>query len=882
MKTPIIAASLVVLIAVTTSSLHAQQPANLALVATAATSFVSGHETILALNDGFKPRNSDDKRHGAYGNWPEKGTQWVEYAWSQSVHIGGIEVFWFDDHRGVRLPKTCRLKYFDGKQFVEVKNAKGLGLKENQFNETTFYPVWTNKLRLEMDSSGESTGILEWRVLDAGDSPRFPPRVNAGIDRAVVMPGTTWLSGNVRFGTADRKKADASQNLMWTKVSGPGAVTFVNGTSADTGAEFSQVGYYVLQLTAIDGKLRGADTLRVHVVAGPPTDHLEPVATMPYKITGPLLRERFKQTIIHWIPHCYEKLSDPKLPEGGIENFAEAGKMLAGKTHEGHRGAPWANAYTHNTVESMCLALMVDPQGDADIKAAQDAIRKKLNDWIPKILSAQEADGYMQTFYTLGGMKRWTNKSDHEGYTAGYFIESALAHYAMTDKKDDRMYRAARKVADCWYDNIGPSPKRKWYDGHEELEQALVRLGKFVDAEEGAGKGRKYIELAKFLLDSRGGGEAYDQSHVSVTRQYEAVGHSVRAAYCYSGMAAVAMETGDVNYQSALLSIWENLINKRYYATGGIGSGETSEGFGPNYSLPNNAYCESCSNCGELFFQHKMNAIYRRGEFVDLYEDTFYNSILSDLDLQGQNFTYTNALDTSEKRYKWHGCPCCVGNIPRTLLMLPTWMYATAKDGLYVNLYAGSTVKVDNVAGTSLEIEQSTDYPWSGKVSLVVRPAKEKEFTIRLRVPNREVSLLYETTPKVADLKSLGINGTSVTPSISAGYVTLHRTWKSGDRIELELPLVPQRIKAIDKVSADRGRVALRYGPLVYNIESVDQNVEKVLSPDSALTTEWKSDLLGGVVVIRGKFTDGTPMMAIPNFARNNRGGRSLVWMRDK
>ena len=401
--------------------------------------------------------------------------------------------------------------------------------------------------------------------------------------------------------------------------------------------------------------------------------------TTQYTVTSPLLRERLKQIIIHWIPHCYEKLSDPNLPEGGIENFTQAGNKLAGRPFVGHRGPPWPNAYVHNTVESMCLALMFDPQGDAEIIAAQSAIRKRLDDWIPKILSAQEPDGYLQTFYTLNGLKRWTNKGDHEGYTAGYFIESALAHYLMTGKTDNRMYLAARRLADCWCKHIGPAPKKSWYDGHEELEQALVRLGSFVDAEEGPGKGRKYIELARFLLDCRRNGEEYDQSHLPVTRQYEAVGHAVRAAYLYSGMAGVAMETGNVDLHSAILSIWENLVHKRYYVTGGIGSGETSEGFGPNYSLPNNAYCESCSNCGELFFQHKLNAIYHQSRFADLYEDTFYNAILGDVDLDARNFTYTNALDASEKRYPWHGCPCCVGNIPRTLLMLPTWMYARSR-----------------------------------------------------------------------------------------------------------------------------------------------------------------------------------------------------------
>ena len=862
----------------------AQQPprANLALVARATTSYVSGHETIRALNDGFDPENSNDKRHGAYGNWPMKGTQWVEYTWTKPIHTGKIDVYWFDDHNGVRLPKACRLKYFDGKQHLPVGNAQGLGLKENAFNTTTFDDVQTTKLRLEMDSSGQSTGILEWRVYDWGDSPKFPPVVVAGLDRAVVLPGKTWLSGSVR-GAA---MPDSKLATTWSKQSGPGDVAFENAESAQTAATFSASGDYVLKLTAGDGSLSGEDTLHVHVVPPPPADPLRPVATTRYTVTSPLLRERLKQIIIHWIPHCYEKLSDPKLPEGGIENFTQAGNKLAGRPFIGHHGPPWPNAYVHNTVESMCLALLFDPQGDAEILAAQAAIRKKLDDWIPKILSAQEPDGYLQTFYTLNGLKRWTNKGDHEGYTAGYFIESALAHYLMTGKTDDRMYRAARRVADCWCDHIGPAPKKSWYDGHEELEQALVRLGKFVDAEEGPGKGRKYIELARFLLDCRRNGEEYDQSHLPVIRQYEAVGHAVRASYLYSGMAGVAMETGDVDYQSAVLSIWENLVHKRYYVTGGIGSGETSEGFGPNYSLPNNAYCESCSNCGELFFQHKLNAIFHQSRFADLYEDTFYNAILGDVDLEAKNFTYTNALDSSERRYPWHGCPCCVGNIPRTLLMLPTWMYATSKDSLYVNLYAGSRVTVDNVAGTKVEIEQTTNYPWSGKVTIVVRPAgadvQGKQFAVRLRVPARNASRLYTNQPAVEGLKSLSVNGSPAAVKLANGYAVISRVWKAGDRIELELPLEPQRVRADERVAADRGRVALRYGPLVYCIESADQNVDQVLPPDAPLTTEWKPDLLGGVVVIHGKFAGDKPLLAIPYYARANRGGRFVVWIREK
>jgi DUF1680 family protein len=530
----------------------------------------------------------------------------------------------------------------------------------------------------------------------------------------------------------------------------------------------------------------------------------------------------------------------------------------------------------------MCVALMVDPQGDQEIIAAQKAMREKLNDWIPKILSAQEPDGYLHTAYTLSGRPRWTNKGDHEGYTAGYFIESAIAHYMMTNRTDARLYEAARKLADCWCNNIGPAPKKYWYDGHQELEQALVRLARFVDDVEGAGKGRKYVELAKFLLDCRRNGGEYDQSHLPVIEQYEAVGHAVRAVYSYSGMADIAMETGDVNYHSAVNSLWDNIVNKKYYVTGGVGSGETSEGFGKDYSLPNNAYCESCADCGELFFQHKMNLLCQDAKYADLYEETIYNAILGSMDLEAKNFAYTNALDSRGARYPWHNCPCCVGNIPRTLLMLPTWMYSKSADSIYVNLFIGSTVSVGKVAGTDVQMVQATDYPWSGKVGITVNPEAEKDFAIKIRVPNRNVSGLYTSTPDSDGILAISVNGSPITPDMDKGYATIRRTWKASDRIDLVLPMKVQRVKASNKVSADVGRVALRYGPLVYNIESVDQDVDLVLAPDSVLSTKWKSDLLGGVMVINGAFSNGAAMTAIPNCARSNRGGRSIVWLRDQ
>jgi hypothetical protein len=367
-----------------------------------------------------------------------------------------------------------------------------------------------------------------------------------------------------------------------------------------------------------------------------------------------------------------------------------------------------------------------------------------------------------------------------------------------------------------------------------------------------------------------------------VQQQYEAVGHAVRASYLFSAMSDVAAETHDTDYQSAVLSLWDNLINKKYYLTGGIGSGETSEGFGPNYSLRNEAYNEACSSCGLIFFQWKMNLAYHDAKYADLYEETMYNALLGSTDLAGKNFYYDNPLVETKLRYPWHQCPCCVGNIPRTLLMIPTWTYAKSADGLYVNLFIGSTINVERVAGTDVEMVQKTDYPWSGDVSITVNPKATKQFTVFVRVPNRTTSELYTPSPKVSGLKSLAVNGKMISPKIENGYAAITREWQAGDKIDLALPMEVQVVKPDEKIKADRGRMALRYGPLIYNVESADQ-ANLNLAPDvKSLTTEWRGDLLDGVMVIKGKWSDGSPLLAIPNYARENRGaGRSLVWLND-
>jgi len=875
---------------------------NLAKVAIPTSLHTTSENKISTLNDGFIPTNSRDRSNGAYSlRGGRRGAtaaepQWLQYSWSRAVPVNRVAVYWAIDAPRkdgiagsgwgrIAPPHAYRVLYWNGSDFVPVAEAQGWGIDADRFNVTSFRPVTTDKLRLEVTPDGEHVaGILEWQVFGSGAVPSLPPVVNAGVDRSVVLGGKTYLAGSAVW-----LRDDAGNAARWTKVSGPGAVNFASASSSTTTATFSAPGDYMLQLAAADRKESARSMLQVHAETAPPAQRLDVVYTRRYAFDSPLWNARAKTLIVDWIPFCIAQCERTDIAagkgDGGIDNFIEAGKANRGEPHAPHKGYVFSNAWVHQTVESMCLALMVDPQGDAKIIAAQAQMKDALDRWIPIILAAQMQDGYLQTAYILADRKDWPerwspdHRGNHEGYVSGYFIESAINHYTLTDGKDLRLYNAAKKLADCWVANIGVG-KKDWFDGHQEMEQALVRFGRFVNDQEGNGRGDSYIVLAKFLLDSRRGGSEYDQSHLPPGQQYEAVGHAVRAMYFYSGMADIAAETGDKDYQSAVLSLWDNMVNRKYYITGGIGSGETSEGFGPNYSLRNNAYCESCSSCGVVFFQYKLNLAYHDAKYADLYEQTMYNGLLGGMALDGKSFCYTNPL-VNTQRTKWHVCPCCVGNIPRTLLMMPTWSYAKDKTGLYVNMFVGSRAHVGDVAGTPVEIVQKTDYPWKGDIAITVNPDQARHFTLYVRVPNRNTSRLYTESPAVQGLTSLRVNGEHVTPNIVRGYAVITREWKRGDKVELELPMKPQRIAADERIKADLGDVALAYGPLVYNVETADQpNIAQGLS-DAPLETEWRPDLLGGVMVIKGRWKDGSPMIAVPNYARMNRVGTPAEYLGD-
>ncbi len=863
---------------------------NLAVVATDLTSYVSPWETLSAINNGFDPANSGDTSHGEYGNWAGNGgngTQWVEYDFSQPITAAKMDVYWWQDGGGVFAPAACRLKYWDGANFVLVQNPVGLGVALNQYNTTTFTTVTSTKFRLEFDSDGtHSTGILQWKIYDTGVTPNFAPVVVGDADRDVVIGGVTYLTGAVR----DDGKMYVTPQISWSALPGPGSVTFSNASSTNTTVSLTGLGPNVLQLTANDGQYQASNTVNVTV-----QPQFSPVHPLPvyvdknsYTISNRLWNYRLSKNITNWIPHLYAELNDSNNPTGNINSFIQAGNKLASRAYSVPGADPWADAYTLNTVEAMCYALNYNAQGDAGILAAQATFRTNLAYWVPLILGAQESDGYLHTYNTLRGIPRWSVNGNHEGYVGGYFIEAGLAHYLMCERTNAVFYNAAKKLADCWCANLGPG-KKIWYDGHENMEQALVHLGRFVNEFEGPTNGQKYIDLAKWLIDCRGtpaantaegDGADYDQSRAPVSRQYEIVGHGVRAVYLCSGVADVALETGNLDYQSAAMSLWDNFVNKKYYVTGGAGSGATSEGFGFNYILPNNSYCETCAGCGTLFFFHKLNMAYQDAKFADQMENVLYNEILGAVDDQANNIAYPNPL-SGGGRAPWTGVPCCYGNFARTVLELPTWTYLRSSNSIYLNLFIGSTMNISNVAGTTVQIVQFTDYPWTNTDRITVNPATPATFTLYIREPNRTVSALYAPTPAISGLTSILLNGAPVSFTVTNGYAAITRTWTAGDHIDIVLPLAVQRIKAVNNIAADQGLVALQYGPLIYNIEGIDQATGLVLSPSAPLSTQY-TNILGGFLKITGTWSNSTPLIAIPNYSRLNRGGSSDVWVRDQ
>gem|GEM_PF-1473146 len=617
--------------------------------------------------------------------------------------------------------------------------------------------------------------------------------------------------------------------------------------------------------------------------AAAPAEALRPVAVQQVRVRG-FWKEQVKRLTEKWIPHCVRQME-----AGGrgqeLLNFVHAARALKGEAVGKFTGCPWSDAYIYNTIEAICLALAYDPEGDAALAAAQAALRRKVDEWIPIVLAAQLEDGYLHTFHTVNKRPRFTKVGDHEFYVMGYLIEAGVAHHRATGGKDRRLYDAARRCADLLCATFGPPPKRTWVNGHPGMEHALFRLAWHVDATEGAGQGAPYAALARWFLDHHHEDPAhrnpYMQSHLPLSEQAEAVGHAVRATYLYTAAADYALLPGGAAYGRAADRLWESAVDRKLYLTGGVGASHEGEAFDKDFELRNDGYCESCAGCGLSFWAEAMLRRHGRGHYADVQERVLYNNILGAIELTGVNFFYQNPLRSDKARYPWHGCPCCVGNIPRALLAIKDLAFSTSPhgDALAVNHYLAGAWTIPGVGGTTLGVEQETEYPWKGDVAITLRPAAPSTFTLMLRIPDRAGSALYSVVPDTKGRFTVAVNGAPAEAEAAGGYARIRRAWKDGDRVALALPMEVQRVRCDARVAANRGRVALQRGPIVYSVEDVDHEGDAsalVLGPGAALRVVWKADLLGGVMAIEG---DAPRLLAIPNYARLNRGGGSRVWI---
>ena len=571
---------------------------------------------------------------------------------------------------------------------------------------------------------------------------------------------------------------------------------------------------------------------------------------------------------------------------GRFDNFAIAAGLIKGE----HRGDfSFDDTDPYKVIEGASYSLAV--HYDAKLDHYLDSV-------INIIAQAQEPDGYLTTCVTnkctrlsgWWGTRKWEKINSHELYNSGHLIESAVAHYRATGKKT--FLNVAIKNADLVCKTFGPNEGQIHRPGgHPIIEMALCKLYKVTG-------NKKYLEGAKYFVDETGRctdghrPSEYSQDHMPILRQEEIVGHAVRAGYLYSGVADVAALTGDKAYQEALERIWENMSSKKLFITGGIGSRPQGEGFGPNYELNNHtAYCETCAAIANVYWNYRMFLATGESKYIDVCERALYNNVLSGVSLSGDKFFYDNPLesDGEHERQKWFGCACCPGNITRFVASVPGYIYARQGKDIFVNLYAQGKAKIGNI-----ELEQTTDYPWDGKIRIKVTKGSGK-FAIKLRVPS-----WLKTSPTNNDLYqyqdkaktySVSVNGKALYPE-NRDYIEISRSWKKGDTIELDFPMDVRRIVANDNAEDDRGKVAFERGPIVFCLEGADQADHKVFNKyilDSApVSAHFEQDLLNGVMVLEGSAKelqqDGevkdVKFRAIPYSTWNNRGGEQMeVWI---
>jgi len=595
------------------------------------------------------------------------------------------------------------------------------------------------------------------------------------------------------------------------------------------------------------------------------------------------------------IPFAFQKCEET----GRVGNFVHAAEALRGEISQSDRKIPpypFDDTDIYKVIEGASYALSVRP--DPSLELYIDSL-------IVKIGAAQEPDGYLYTARTIdplhphkwAGPERWVDEEvlSHELYDLGHLYEAAVAYFQATGKRS--LLDIALKSANLLCDTFGPGKRAIW-PGHQIVEMGLVKLYRVTGDE-------RYLNLAKFMLDARKGGDPYNQADIPVVDQTFAEGHAVRATYMYSGMADVAAMTGDTAYIHAIDTIWENVVAKKLYITGGIGALAAGEAFGADYELPNlSAYAETCAAVGNDFWNQRLFLLHGDAKYVDVMERVLYNGLISGVSLDGKSFFYQNPLESMGRRGRspWFGVACCPGNITRFMASVPGYVYAVGDDSLYVNLFAASDAEV-TMGSRKVKMIQETRYPWDGRVKISVSPDQPADFAVKVRIPGwaRDEAVpsdLYRFVGKLNEPVRLSVNGKAVSIALDKGYVTLSREWKAGDTIDLDLPMPVRRVEANTQVIADRGRVALQRGPIVYAAEGVDypdQRVRDLLLPDNQkLSAEFEPGLLNGVEVVKGsavalaQTSDGgltrkeEPFSAIPYYAWANRGRDAMVvWIAD-
>jgi DUF1680 family protein len=565
-----------------------------------------------------------------------------------------------------------------------------------------------------------------------------------------------------------------------------------------------------------------------------------------------------------------------------INNFAVAGGLVKGE----HVGKRYNDSDVFKIMEGASFSLSESYDPSLDLY---------LDSLIVLIGLAQEEDGYLYTARTINpdsvpeysGTERWSFlEQSHELYNVGHMYEAAVAHFQATGKTSflDIAIRNANLIdKEFGWGKIEKAP------GHQEIEIGLVKLYRVTGDE-------RYLKLARFFLDVRGKeGAEYNQSHKRVTEQTEPVGHAVRALYMYSGMADVAALTGDSAYIKAIDKIWENVVTRKIYVTGGIGQVGGNEGFGPDYELPNSsAYCETCASIANVLWNHRLFLLHGDSKYMDVMERTMYNALLSGVSFSGDLFFYPNVLesDGNSRRQEWFGCACCPSNIARFLPSVPGYIYAQKNNTIYINLFISSEATIKTPNG-EISIIQKSNYPWEGNLEIYVNSAKKTEQEIRIRIPGwvRGEAIygdLYKFESSEQVKPALKLNNEVLDYKIEHGYAIVSRSWENGDRIILDFPMAVKQVIANDNVEEDRDKFAIQRGPVVFCLEGIDQEQEKGLNitvnSDTEFISELKDGLFNGVNIVRfnGIDVDNKTIRAtaIPYYAWANRDTTEMkVWI---